>query len=60
MTKRENIQKDINNINLKIKKLEAQKSVLVIQLESLNQNPGPQASRDSEDAVSRLRNMNQF
>jgi hypothetical protein len=60
MNKRENILKDINNIDQKIKKLEAQKNLLLIQLESIKNNPGAQSSGNSDNPIERLRNMNNF
>lgn len=38
MTKIQNIQKDIENIERKIKKLQLQKGILLIQLESIKNN----------------------
>lgn len=47
MNKSQNILKDIENINRKIKKLEAQRNILEIQLESIKENVGTQDSYSS-------------
>lgn len=60
MTKKENIQNDINNIDQKIKKLNAQKNLLLIQLESIKENPVQPTSRSTEDRGNGIRTSSIF
>lgn len=60
MTKKENILKDINNIDQKIKKLNAQKNLLLIQLESTQENTGSSNSRTTGNPIEDLRRSSSF